>query len=86
MVLTLTEVIIIQSKPEKKGENQISDKKVPNASDFKLNFYNVSDFDEEIVFKKQDFEEKVFSKKRDFEDQKLFNKHDFGEKNIFQKA
>ena len=41
----MTEDIIIQSEPEKQGENQISEKKLYKLSVFELKFSNTTDFE-----------------------------------------
>ena len=49
LALRLTENIIIQSEPEKQDKNQISEKTTHLLSDFKLKFFNASDFETKIA-------------------------------------
>ena len=53
LVLTLTEDIIIQSEPEKQDENQISEKKFWNLSNFQLKFSNAVDFETKFFTTRQ---------------------------------
>ena len=94
-MLTPTEVIIIQSEPEKQDKNQFSEKELKlvrfwitifsSCHILNQKFYNASDFEEIYIFKNHDFEERHIFKRHDFEEKIIFKKHDFEGKIILKK-